>query len=86
MVERTELSRCTTYGPETPWLCWDAWAKAQRYETPNPPWYRIFTSLSTDPRYRNVREPHGDKAAALLREKHQDLKRNQFHRRATSHD
>ena len=55
-----------TYGPETPWLCWDKWAQAQRYKQANPPWFRAFTSVWTDPEYRQVWEPHGDKAAALL--------------------
>ena len=56
----------TAYGPETPWLCWDRWAKGQTYKEANPPWFRAFTSIWTDPKKRQVWEPHGDKAAALL--------------------
>lgn len=61
----TESHR-TQYSPETPWLCWDAWAKAQTYESQNPPWFKQFTSLWTDPEYTSVWEPHDDTGFALI--------------------
>ncbi len=56
----------TSYTAETPWLCWDKWARLQTYHSPNPPWYREPTSIWTNPGYRKVWEPHGDAGIALI--------------------
>lgn len=56
----------TSFSVETPWLCWDKWRQVQTYGQANPPWFKAFTSIWTDEKYRAVWEPHGDAGFALV--------------------
>lgn len=65
---RATERRATSFSPETPWLVWDKWSKGQCYKTANPPWFKQFTRLWTDPHDRAVWdvEGQGQERAALL--------------------
>lgn len=56
----------TSFSSETPWLCWSKWREVQTYGQANPPWFKAFTSIWTDEKYRAVWEPHGDAGFALV--------------------
>lgn len=60
--------KATAFCPATPWLVWDRWAKGQCYKTANPPWFKQFTRLWTDPVDRAIWdvEGKGQERAALL--------------------
>lgn len=49
----------TQYGPETPWLCWAKWPRAQHYQKANPAWIALYRSLIDDAEYNWVWREEG---------------------------
>lgn len=66
--DEPRATKATAYTAATPWLIWDKWSRGQCYKTANPPWFKQFTSLWTDPACRAVWDVPGesDGRAALI--------------------